>query len=146
MVVCPTAMRVTTRSPADAERRAEAVRRLACCAALALCIAACQHVPSAPIDAAANGVRLSTRSLADSTVRDALAARGIAAPADNAWSLDQLTLAAWLLRTDLATARAEVNATRATTGVEAQRPNPTVNVTNEKVPLSELQSTTALSL
>jgi outer membrane protein TolC len=110
-----------------------AARTTVLCVVLALSCVACQHVPPAPIDAAANGVRLSTRSLSDSTVRDALAARGIAAPADNAWSLDQLTLAAWLLRTDLATARAEVNATRAATGVEAQRPNPTVNVTNEKV-------------
>ncbi|MEO8465491.1 MAG: TolC family protein [Gammaproteobacteria bacterium] len=103
------------------------------CALLALLTAGCQHVPPAPIDAAANGVRLSTRSLTEPAVRDALAAHGIAAPADNSWSLDQLTLAAWLLRTDLNTARAEVDATRATTGVQTQRPKPTVNMTNEKV-------------
>ncbi len=103
------------------------------CVALVLLCAGCQHVPPAPIDAAANAVRLSTRSLNEPSVRDALAARGIAAPADNAWSLDQLTLAAWLLRTDLATARAEVDAARATTGVQVLRPNPTVNATNEKV-------------
>ncbi len=110
-----------------------AARMPARCVALAFLCAGCQHVPLAPIDAAANAVRLSTRSLTDPAVRDALAAHGIAAPADNAWSLDQLTLAAWLLRTDLATARAEVGVARATTGVEAQRPNPTVNATNEKV-------------
>ncbi len=111
-------------------REASATAR---CVALVLLCAGCQHVPPAPIDAAANGVRLSTRSLTEPTVRDALAARGMAAPADNAWSLDQLTLAAWQLRTDLATARAEVEAARAATGVQAQRPNPTVNATNEKV-------------
>ena len=49
------------------------------------------------------------------------------------WSLDQLTLAAWTLRTDVAVARAEVGAARAKTGVDAQRPNPTVQTTNEKV-------------
>src|SRR5947207_2878009 len=112
---------------------AHAARMAARCVALAFLCTGCQHVPLAPIDAAANAVRLSTRSLTDPAVRDALAAHGIAAPAGNAWSLDQLTLAAWLLRTDLKTARAEVDAARATTGVEAQRPNPTVNATNEKV-------------
>jgi len=128
-------MRLAPLSLANARHRAKtaAVRWFACCTMFALCCTACQHVPLAPIDPAANAVRLSTRSLADPTVRDALATRGIAAPPDNAWSLDQLTLAAWLLRTDLATARAEVGAVRAATGVEAQRPNPTVNFTNEKV-------------
>ena len=53
--------------------------------------------------------------------------------AEEAWSLDQLTLAAWTLRTDVAVARAEVGAARAKTGVESQRPNPTVQTTNEKV-------------
>src|SRR5512139_2769924 len=114
-------------------RRFHAVRVTTLCAALVGSCVACQHVPPAPIDAATNAVRLSTRSLTDAAVRDALAARGIAAPAENAWSLDQLTLAAWLLRADLATARAEVDAARAATGVEAQRRNPTVNMTNEKV-------------
>src|SRR5262245_9082403 len=92
------------------------------CVAIALLCGGCQHVPPAPIDPAANATRLSTRSLAEPTVRDALAARGLAAAEGNAWSLDQLTLAAWLLRTDLNTARAEVEAARATTGVQAQRP------------------------
>src|SRR5512138_767490 len=113
--------------------RLEAARLAVCTAALALSCAGCQHVPPAPLDPAANAARLSTRSLAAPTVRDALTAHGIAAPAGNAWSLDQLTLAAWLLRTDLATARAEVDAARAKTGVEARRPNPNVNMTNEKV-------------
>jgi len=126
-------MRLAPYSPADAGYGAGALRRLAYYAALALCCAACQHVPLAPIDPAANAVRLSTRSLTDPLIRDALTTRGIAAPAGTAWSLDQLTVAAWLLRTDLATARAEVGAARAATGFEAQRPNPTVNSTNEKV-------------
>jgi outer membrane protein TolC len=133
VAVCHTAMRTALHAPADVRRHAPGPRQLVRFALVALCCTACQHVPPAPIDAAANAVRLSTRSLSDSTVRDALTARGMAAPADNAWSLDQLTLAAWLLRTDLATARAEVGATRAAAGVESQRPNPTVNSTNEKV-------------
>jgi len=94
---------------------------------------ACQHVPLAPIDAAANGERIAARSLADSAVHDVLARHDLPISAGNAWSLDQLTLAAWTLRTDLAVARSQVAAARAAAGVEDQRPNPTVATTTEKV-------------
>ena len=100
--------------------------------ALLLLSAACQHVPLAPIDAIANRDRIAARSLTDVAVGDALARHALPA-AQQAWSLDQLTLAAWTLRTDVAVARAEVGAARAKTGVEGQRPNPTVQMTNEKV-------------
>jgi len=94
--------------------------------------AACQHVPLAPIDAAANRDRIVARSLTATAVDDALARHSLPVT-QSAWSLDQLTLAAWTLRTDVAVARAEVGAARAKTGVESQRPNPTVQMTNEKV-------------
>ncbi len=90
-------------------------------------------MPLAPIDAAANRDRIAARSLT-ATSRSTTRSRGTRCrPTQRAWSLDQLTLAAWTLRTDVAVARAEVGAARAKTGVEAQRPNPTVQMTNEKV-------------
>jgi outer membrane protein TolC len=101
-------------------------------AALLLACAACQHVPLAPIDAAANGERIAARTLTDAAVQGTLARHELPAGAD-AWSLDQLTLAAWTLRTDVAVARSEVTAARAKTGVDEQRPNPTVTTTTEKV-------------
>src|SRR5262245_46538203 len=94
-------------------------------AALLLACAACQHVPPAPIDPAVNGERIAERTLTNAAVQAALARHELPAGAD-AWSLDQLTLAAWTLRTDVAVARAEVAAARAKTGVDGQRPNPHV--------------------
>jgi outer membrane protein TolC len=99
---------------------------------LATACAACTHVPPAPIDPSANAARIASRSLADPAVSEALARHGVPV-ADGAWSLDQLTLAAWLLRTDLAVARAEVAAARAGEAVEDLRPKPSVNTNTEKV-------------
>src|SRR5215471_5521829 len=106
--------------------------RLRFAAGLLAACAGCQHVPLAPIDAAANRDRIAARSLTAGTVDDALARHSLPV-ANGAWSLDQLTLAAWTLRTDVAVARAEVGAARAKTGVESQRPNPNVQTTTEKV-------------
>lgn len=106
--------------------------RLPVVGALLLACAACQHVPLAPIDAAANRERIAARTLTSSAVQDSLARHELAAGSD-AWSLDQLTLAAWTLRTDVAVARSEVEAARARTGVDSRRPNPTVTTTTEKV-------------
>ncbi len=101
--------------------------------AAALAGAACEHVERAPIDAAANGQRIAARSLAAPAVHDLLARHQLAVAAEDSWSLDQLTLAAWTLRTDLAVARSEVEAARAATAVDGQKRNPTVSSTNEKV-------------
>jgi len=98
-------------------------------ALLLIACAGCQHVPLAPIDAAANRDRIAARSLRATAVDDALARHSLPVT-QGAWSLDQLTLAAWTLRTDVGVARAEVGAARAKTGVESQRPNPTVQMTN----------------
>ncbi|HEX7235405.1 MAG TPA: TolC family protein [Gammaproteobacteria bacterium] len=114
-----------------APRAARALRfSAACCAALAA--AACEHVPPAPIDPSANGERIAARTLASPAVQDALARHGLSV-SGNTWSLDQLTLAAWLLRTDVAVAGSELHAARAATEVEGQRRNPTVTSPNEKV-------------
>ncbi|HEY7672173.1 MAG TPA: TolC family protein [Gammaproteobacteria bacterium] len=114
-------------------RKALVPLKLVVGAALPIICAACQHVPPAPIDPAANGARIAARSLADPLVHDALARHDLPLSADQTWSLDQLTLAAWTLRTDLAVARSEVDAARAATGVASQRRNPSVTTTTEKV-------------
>lgn len=96
-------------------------------------LAACQHVPSKPIDPAANGARLIARSLGDPKVEALLSRHDQAVGDSSAWSLDQLTLAAWTLRTDVAVSRAAVEAARAATIASSQRPNPSVTMANEKV-------------
>jgi outer membrane protein, heavy metal efflux system len=108
------------------------VSRLAVVAAL-LAMSACRHVPSAPIDPAANAERLSARSLSDSAVTSALAQYGLAAPADSSWTLDQLTVAAWALRPDVSVARSEVEAAKADIRVQGLRPNPTLSLGPERV-------------
>jgi outer membrane protein TolC len=113
--------------------RSRAALRLTLAAALLGTSTACQQVPLAPIDPAANGERIASRSLADSAVQKALDRHELAIAPDNSWSLDQLTLAAWTLRTDLAVARRELDAARLTTVVASQRPNPTVTTTTENV-------------
>jgi outer membrane protein TolC len=113
-------------------RAAPRIRRALGVALLGAC-AACQQVPVAPIDPAANGARIASRSLTDSAVQAALQRHELGVAPDNAWSLDHLTLAAWTLRTDLAVARKELDAARATTVVESQRPNPSVTTTTENV-------------
>ena len=70
-------------------------------AALLVACAGCQQVPLAPIDAAANRDRIAARSLTATAVDDALARHSLPVT-QRAWSLDQLTLAAWTLRTDVA--------------------------------------------
>src|SRR5262245_35349715 len=113
------------------KRRSVAVIGSLVGAGMLLACSACQHVAPAPIDPTANAERLAARTLADPAVTAALARHGSAL--DDSWSLDELTLAAWTLRTDLAVARAEVAAARASTVVAAQRPNPRVSTTTEKV-------------
>ncbi|HEU4618917.1 MAG TPA: TolC family protein, partial [Gammaproteobacteria bacterium] len=102
----------------------------------ALLCAACVHVAPAPLDPSAHAEKLERRSLDDPAVAAALARRGDAPPADGRWSLDELTVAAWTLRPDVAVAEAQVGAARARANVEGLRPNPSVDgslehVTNE---------------
>jgi len=114
-------------------RRRFADLRFAIGTSVAVACAACQHVPPAPLDAVANGERIAARSLDAPAVHAALARHEVPLTAANSWSLDQLTLAAWTLRTDLAVARSEVDAARAASGFDGQRRNPTVSTTTEKV-------------
>jgi cobalt-zinc-cadmium efflux system outer membrane protein len=98
-----------------------------------LFVQACQHVPPAPIDPADNARKLEERSLDDAAVAAALQRYGQRRPETDEWSLDQLTVAAWALRPEIAVAKARLEAARATTRVEAQRPNPTAAGTVEGV-------------
>jgi outer membrane protein TolC len=99
----------------------------------ALLTAACVHVDPAPIDPAANAARLERRSLDDPAVAAALARRDQGASSDGIWTLDELTVAAWTLRPDVALASAEVDAARAAIPVDAQRPNPSADGSFERV-------------
>jgi outer membrane protein TolC len=98
-----------------------------------LTVGACRHVPPAPIDPGANARQLESRSLRDPSVSDALSRYGLSAPANQAWSLDQLTVAAWALRPDIAVARSEIEAARANIRVQGKRPNPTISLGPERV-------------
>jgi len=100
---------------------------------IALLIAACEHVPPAPIDPVENASRLVQRSLDDPSIAPALDRFGLALPIDGQWSMDQLTVAAWTLRTDVAVAYADLEAAQASTRLAGRRPNPSVATTFERV-------------
>jgi len=96
-------------------------------------IAACQHVPPAPIDPAENANRLLERSLDDPVVAVAFERYGLRIPESGEWSVDQLTVAAWSLRTDIAVAYADLEVARAATRFSGQRQNPSIATTFERV-------------
>jgi outer membrane protein TolC len=96
--------------------------------ASALALAACTtiSVPPAPIEPAASARMLTTRSLQNPEIAQALGRLGVVA--DRGWSIDALTVAAWSLRSDIAVAAADVQ-----TGLSAERvaglvPNPTLGI------------------
>jgi cobalt-zinc-cadmium efflux system outer membrane protein len=93
-----------------------------------LALAACTtiSVPPAPIEPVASARMLTARSLRDPEIAQALTRLGVSA--DQGWSIDALTVAAWSLRSDIAVAAADVQ-----TGLSAERvaglvPNPTLNI------------------
>jgi cobalt-zinc-cadmium efflux system outer membrane protein len=90
-------------------------------------------VPPSPIDAASNAARIASRSLDDPAVTAELGRYGQIVDADSGWSLDQLTIAAWVLRTDVAVARAELAEVRAQTQIDSLRPAPNVSTSLERV-------------
>jgi cobalt-zinc-cadmium efflux system outer membrane protein len=107
--------------------------RLGAVALCALGMGACQHVPPAPIDPVANGLKLQQRQIDTPAVESALQMYGLAVPADGRWTLDQLTVAAWTLRTDIATAQAQLAAARTATELAGRRPSPGITSTFERV-------------
>jgi cobalt-zinc-cadmium efflux system outer membrane protein len=99
----------------------------------AVALGACEHVPPAPIDASLNAQRLVLRSLDNPAVVAELGRHGEELADASAWTLDQLTIAAWMLRTDIAVARAELEAATAGVRVDSLRPSPQVATTFERV-------------
>lgn len=100
---------------------------------LGILCGACRHVDPAPIDPARHAAAIERRSLDSPSVVQALERHGQGLPADNRWSIDQLTVAAWVLRPEIRVAAAQLAAARAETGVLSQRPNPTGDATIERV-------------
>ena len=91
----------------------------------ALSLNGCVSAPPAPLDPAASAARLEARSLSDAAVSDALSKAGLK---ESAWTLDRLTVAAWALRTDIASAKAEVAAALAAERTAGEIPNPTLSL------------------
>lgn len=78
-----------------------------------LSLAGCVHVAPAPIDRAAldaNATRFAGRTLEAPEIAAALARFEVPHRAGEPWTLDQLTVAAWVLRTEVAQARLDVQA------------------------------------
>jgi outer membrane protein TolC len=99
-----------------------------------LCVVhGCQYVPPAPIDPEANARRLEQRALDDPAVVSALTTYRQERPDGSHWSLDQLTIAAWVLRSDVALARAELEAAQAESRVESRRQGSGIATTFERV-------------
>lgn len=73
-----------------------------------LTLVGCVHIAPVPIDLEANAARFAGRSLEAPEVAAALARFGVPHRTGEAWTLDQFTVAAWVLRTEVAQARLEV--------------------------------------
>jgi len=101
--------------------------------AMLLTVQGCVHVPPAPIDPVAHARSLEQRALDDAAVATALSSYGLGVPGDARWTLDQLTIAGWVLRSDIAAARAELDAARAATRLESRRPGSGIATTFERV-------------
>jgi len=94
---------------------------------LAAALAACVSAPPAPLDPARGAERLTSRSLEDPQVKQALARAGLPS-APRSWDLDALTAAAWTLRPEVAAAAAELAAGDAAVRVAGQLPNPALSL------------------
>ena len=93
--------------------------------ATAISLGACVHAPAVPLDPAVTAARLEARSLNDKEVAAALAQAGTEG---RGWTLDDLVIAAWTLRSDVALARADVAAATAAERTAGELPNPTLSI------------------
>lgn len=95
-----------------------------------LLLGGCISAPPAPLDASQSAQRLTARSLQDPVVGEALAKAGLPAvqPGERAWTLDALTVAAWMLRPEVAVAAADISTSTAAQRIAAQLPNPTLSL------------------
>lgn len=98
-----------------------------------LLLGACVHVAPAPIDLQAAGERLAKRSLEGAEVAAALTRFDIAHVPGEPWTLDQFTVAAWVLRTEVAEARLDMQAALADAAAAGRPLFPSFSVLPEYV-------------
>jgi cobalt-zinc-cadmium efflux system outer membrane protein len=96
--------------------------------ASSLALGSCVSVPREPIDPAESARRLTSRSLQDPRIAQALERAGLPLPEQSGWSLDALTVVAWTLRPDVVIAAEDIAASSAAERVARQIPNPTVSL------------------
>ena len=96
--------------------------------AVLLSVSACTSVPPLPLDAQQTAAALAARDLNDPSVHAALDKAHIAVTGDKPWSLDALTVAAWVLRPEVKSAAADVQAAAAAIRTANEIPNPTLTL------------------
>jgi Outer membrane protein len=108
--------------------------RSALAGVLSLALAACVTVPSSrPPDLREQAHSLAARRLDDAGLRVAEARLALPSAANEPWTPDRITVAAWYFDPQLAQARAEAIRARADAVLAAQRANPTLELSPEKV-------------
>lgn len=101
---------------------------------LALNVAACASVPTSPVPNLQHEAQaLQTRRLDDPGLVAAEARLHLPTSTDAAWTPDRITVAAWYFDPALAQARAGARRTEADAALAAQRANPTLQLSPEKV-------------
>lgn len=99
-----------------------------------LLAASCIEVAPRPLDLAASAARLTERRLDGPEVRALMSQLGLTPPAaGEPWGLDELAAAAWALRTEVAQARAEIEAAEIAEVAAGQKPRLSLALTPEFV-------------
>ena len=97
-------------------------------------LSACATLPPArPLDPQADAQAFAARRLDDAGLSAAETRLGLSGKLAAAWTPDRITVAAWYFDPVLAHARATATRAEADAAVTAQRPNPTLNLSSEKV-------------
>jgi outer membrane protein, heavy metal efflux system len=96
--------------------------------ASSLALSSCVSVPREPIDPTESARRLTSRSMQDLSVAQALQKAGLSMPEQSGWGLDALTIVAWTLRPDVLVAAQDIAASSAAERVARQVPNPSVSL------------------
>lgn len=97
-------------------------------------LSACAALPPArPLDLQANAQAFAARRLDDAGLSAAETRLGLSGKLAAPWTPDRITVAAWYFDPVLAHARATAARVEAAAVVTAQRPNPTLNLSSEKV-------------
>ncbi len=108
--------------------------RLAFAGWVAVALAGCVRVPPRPLDLEANAARVEARGLSGPEVAAFFGRLSRPLPAAGAaWELDDLVVASWALRGEVAGAAAELAAARSAEGAAALRPGPSASLVPEFV-------------